>query len=98
MDYLQYGGTFENCFNKSPLKVLNLIINGLPSIQNIHNEMTVHADEHVLNLIIDGLPSIQYEIKGFRFKRNGVLNLIIDGLPSIWLAHPVQQTVLILKF
>ena len=37
-------------------KVLNLIINGLPSIQNSIFDLII--DDVVLNLIINGLPSI----------------------------------------
>ena len=55
MDYLQYLILGAMLF--IVLKVLNLIINGLPSIRD-----KVHAnngDPSVLNLIINGLPSIQ---------------------------------------
>ena len=54
MDYLQY--TQVDRDKLSDLIVLNLIINGLPSILNIHlyNQITTS----VLNLIINGLPSI----------------------------------------
>ena len=38
-------------------KVLNLVINGLPSIQKITNPIIVKTN--VLNLVINGLPSIQ---------------------------------------
>ena len=66
----------------SYLMVLNLIINGLPSILI---RLTVHICilSNVLNLIINGLPSIlimKQKEKNFNF---GVLNLIINGLPSI---------------
>ena len=57
MDYLQYIG-------EDPLKmywrteVLNLIINGLPSIHiSVFQERNI-LSRNVLNLIINGLPSI----------------------------------------
>ena len=41
--------------------VLNLIINGLPSIPKIENEIPkIEAMTPVLNLIINGLPSIPH--------------------------------------
>ena len=59
MDYLQY---FENNGNRFEMvKVLNLIINGLPSILlNVNNIKNLAI---VLNLIINGLPSILKWIK-----------------------------------
>ena len=39
------------------LKVLNLVINGIPSIQNV--EITRISNVTVLNLVINGIPSIQ---------------------------------------
>ena len=55
MDYLQYKSKFIELFYG--LKVLNLVINGLPSIQK--REFTKkEKDERVLNLVINGLPSI----------------------------------------
>ena len=56
MDYLQYNFRFAApVIEKTPF-VLNLIINGLPSIHLIKND----KDQifRVLNLIINGLPSI----------------------------------------
>ena len=56
MDYLQYfeilkrPQDFENC------EVLNLVINGLPSIQDSKNKIRITCS--VLNLVINGLPSI----------------------------------------
>ena len=54
MDYLQYYNvksyySYKKC-------VLNLIINGLPSIWNIG--LGDNVSQIVLNLIINGLPSI----------------------------------------
>ena len=63
--------------------VLNLIINGLPSILQI-TKIIGTSKTWVLNLIINGLPSIQNE--NLPFLPNivhNVLNLIINGLPSI---------------
>ena len=61
--------------------VLNLIINGLPSILQIRGlkDMIFFG---VLNLIINGLPSI-LDIYDQENKTIYVLNLIINGLPSI---------------
>ena len=79
MEYLQY-------FAKSKLiffnfSVLNLIINGIPSI--LAADAADGADAVVvLNLIINGIPSI---LKECIWRRNciQVLNLIINGIPSI---------------
>ena len=55
MDYLQY--FYDMCRVYWKLKsVLNLIINGLPSIHSIYTRVINFVD--VLNLIINGLPSI----------------------------------------
>ena len=56
MDYLQY---ITNEFNYEIIKtkVLNLIINGLPSIL-LGYEDEMEDTKIVLNLIINGLPSI----------------------------------------
>ena len=80
MDYLQYCtlpfvSTFENL-------VLNLIINGLPSIRRI-SDVRATVQLKVLNLIINGLPSILKEALTYIEIVDTVLNLIINGLPSI---------------
>ena len=54
MDYLQYEDIKNNI--KDRIAVLNLIINGLPSI-SIIKELP-NLPQEVLNLIINGLPSI----------------------------------------
>ena len=55
MEYLQYG-IWENLkFNTH--QVLNLIINGIPSIQKMKNFLK-EIMQFVLNLIINGIPSI----------------------------------------
>ena len=58
MDYLQY--ICEFCYYTIHLLVLNLIINGLPSIQKV-NDIIDNTKNAVLNLIINGLPSIPWE-------------------------------------
>ena len=62
--------------------VLNLVINGLPSIPVSKKENLIKIK--VLNLVINGLPSI---LKGDKniclYNWFGVLNLVINGLPSI---------------
>ena len=55
MDYLQYA--ISGCFSKILSPVLNLIINGLPSIL-IEVLQFICKPYVVLNLIINGLPSI----------------------------------------
>ena len=64
--------------------VLNLIINGLPSIPKNIEVILQWSDTEVLNLIINGLPSIHIQYSStFDAGNNAVLNLIINGLPSI---------------
>ena len=55
MDYLQYFRVIH--LKMEFLVVLNLIINGLPSILLLYLQ-ELHRDGKVLNLIINGLPSI----------------------------------------
>ena len=55
MDYLQYSELYSVCKTELEL-VLNLIINGLPSIFKGGKNMNIKSV--VLNLIINGLPSI----------------------------------------
>ena len=77
-----------NTFNTSPkvtspsdlFSVLNLIINGIPSIQKFKGGHW--HDKTVLNLIINGIPSIQLN-KIIDERLSNVLNLIINGIPSI---------------
>ena len=57
MDYLQYE-RFGGNKTLALFSVLNLIINGLPSI---HEQIFLDISfQSVLNLIINGLPSIQF--------------------------------------
>ena len=83
MDYLQYTKTSSDVRSNKYDFVLNLIINGLPSIR-LDTIMSSLFNLHVLNLIINGLPSIlrkkKQELKKLFVI---VLNLIINGLPSI---------------
>ena len=57
MDYLQYNTSCNKISLHLWNRVLNLIINGLPSILNI-TEYIRRPHQGVLNLIINGLPSI----------------------------------------
>ena len=60
MDYLQYNGEYFKAVSAMELmKVLNLVINGLPSIPGVPLGM-ICAEFYVLNLVINGLPSILY--------------------------------------
>ena len=79
MEYLQY--ILDTLYNFDFSEVLNLIINGIPSILylDIHNNPVYYG---VLNLIINGIPSI-LKNNGNRFEMVKVLNLIINGIPSI---------------
>ena len=82
MDYLQYSS--KNVIKtRSKYGVLNLIINGLPSI--LTDILVIHLLQCliVLNLIINGLPSILLSSLLTISFTSDVLNLIINGLPSI---------------
>ena len=80
MDYLQY--LEKKLLNLLKLNVLNLIINGLPSIHSIQRLKDKFGA--VLNLIINGLPSILFFNEIYiNCGKHRVLNLIINGLPSI---------------
>ena len=57
MDYLQYYD-LSNIIVFNFVEVLNLIINGLPSILDLQLILKIFKLELVLNLIINGLPSI----------------------------------------
>ena len=56
MDYLQYYEENEICGSDINW-VLNLVINGLPSILRLYLYILLE-EEVVLNLVINGLPSI----------------------------------------
>ena len=56
MDYLQYTARITQDVAVS--KVLNLVINGLPSISKEGDSIKVTHMCYVLNLVINGLPSI----------------------------------------
>ena len=80
MEYLQYLKE-EIKEMKESVKVLNLIINGIPSI--LHLGVGITQKDNVLNLIINGIPSILLKMIECSSRLNGVLNLIINGIPSI---------------
>ena len=63
--------------------VLNLVINGLPSIQRQRPKLWRLWGSWVLNLVINGLPSIRDSTKKYPEPITVVLNLVINGLPSI---------------
>ena len=58
MDYLQYKMVLVMKKWCLYLKVLNLVINGLPSIPGYKNPYMRGFIKEVLNLVINGLPSI----------------------------------------
>ena len=64
------------------MRVLNLIINGLPSKLCSGGGIVGKWKYTVLNLIINGLPSKLKEYKSSVLIVCKVLNLIINGLPS----------------
>ena len=80
MDYLQY----ICCYLTWHIwySVLNLVINGLPSIPDKDFVSAIGHQSTVLNLVINGLPSIQKH-KRCVYWQSKVLNLVINGLPSI---------------
>ena len=81
MDYLQYIATQKEA-GVYKEKVLNLVINGLPSI--LKNEQDSQEKYIiVLNLVINGLPSILQKQVINQYEYEEVLNLVINGLPSI---------------
>ena len=80
MDYLQY--KTWTCLMQSLLeKVLNLIINGLPSILEgeIEDPSDILGFKPYYKWITFNTLSVYYSIKNLK----EVLNLIINGLPSI---------------
>ena len=82
MDYLQY--LYVQYLEEMEDSVLNLVINGLPSILNTKRSYSF-TNISVLNLVINGLPSIRgIEDKSYELmNKMKVLNLVINGLPSI---------------
>ena len=81
MDYLQYV-MFASLILGGLTDVLNLVINGLPSIQ-ITIKFLMELSTWVLNLVINGLPSILLHQQLHHSYLLQVLNLVINGLPSI---------------
>ena len=61
MEYLQYRGRMVYNIRRAS-EVLNLIINGIPSI--LHNMPPLKYRLLVLNLIINGIPSILLMMNG----------------------------------
>ena len=57
MEYLQYTG-YKFCSFVSRTDVLNLVINGIPSIQKKYQVYLTKLIK-VLNLVINGIPSIR---------------------------------------
>ena len=84
MDYLQYFD-HDHWYVLILHEVLNLVINGLPSIQR-DSIFSFTSDIAVLNLVINGLPSIRFGITMI-ITIITVLNLVINGLPSIQKMH-----------
>ena len=58
MEYLQYYK--KDIILPGKALVLNLIINGIPSI--LAKAAHIHSQECVLNLIINGIPSIRWKL------------------------------------
>ena len=79
MEYLQYSES--NYHGQGYGLVLNLIINGIPSIPESYSQVAEEVED-VLNLIINGIPSIPPG-SIVRTGAFAVLNLIINGIPSI---------------
>ena len=71
--------------------VLNLVINGMPSILNM--SITPVRGDDVLNLVINGMPSILDKtincLNSFI-----VLNLVINGMPSILNTYTLTSLVI----
>ena len=59
MEYLQYN--MDKRVKDVSLEVLNLIINGIPSIHS--TDVVEEEVNRVLNLIINGIPSIQTNLQ-----------------------------------
>ena len=79
MEYLQYGKSIKDIMLE--YNVLNLVINGIPSIL-LGDGKLLGTEFGVLNLVINGIPSIPvYDKWSNRFAE--VLNLVINGIPSI---------------
>ena len=79
MDDLQYNR--EQKESKDLSYVLNLVINGWPSIPEERNSFVKWYE--VLNLVINGWPSILYFSGQIQNLIVMVLNLVINGWPSI---------------
>ena len=65
------------------LDVLNLVINGIPSILRLKDKFNSLFGIRVLNLVINGIPSILPKRNIWKRYEGQVLNLVINGIPSI---------------
>ena len=73
----------DDFFDVKSFKVLNLVINGMPSILRKALRCRGCA-KCVLNLVINGMPSILKYINNImEVIQMEVLNLVINGMPSI---------------
>ena len=81
MEYLQYSRIGKN-WDFSSTTVLNLVINGIPSILT-YAKYAACVVVIVLNLVINGIPSIHTQARKELEKDIRVLNLVINGIPSI---------------
>ena len=81
MDDLQYLAQHDVMTLQLYKYVLNLVINGWPSIPFKRHLDGFNAN--VLNLVINGWPSIPLYSSLFHFFWIQVLNLVINGWPSI---------------
>ena len=81
MDYLQYFNDNADFIVSKDKGVLNLIINGLPSIRNkgIHGKQSRRCFKPYYKWITFNTLAL----KNGGFSLSPVLNLIINGLPSI---------------
>ena len=70
--------------NLGLVKVLNLVINGWPSIPEGYDYSDADRFYEVLNLVINGWPSIHHVMGVNQLDEiHNVLNLVINGWPSI---------------
>ena len=77
-------------------RVLNLVINGMPSIRN--HTIWKKSNFEVLNLVINGMPSIQILNLNGGKNYERVLNLVINGMPSIQKKKTLMIMIMIISF
>ena len=80
--WITFNTNLEKILNGEGVNVLNLVINGLPSILK-RILFRFYRKSLVLNLVINGLPSILDGTGVNSENKWVVLNLVINGLPSI---------------